>query len=43
MNISKSSIAYLCFAWVVFLLLGVTVGLNLPFLLAVVGTVLYLI
>ena len=43
MNISKSSIAYLCFAWTVFLLLGVTVGLNLPFVLAVVGTILYLI
>jgi hypothetical protein len=43
MNISKSSIAYLCFAWAVFLLLGVSVGLNLPFVLAVVGTILYLI
>jgi len=43
MNISKSSIAYLCFAWTVFLLLGVTVGLNLPFALAVIGTILYLI
>ena len=43
MNINKSGIAYLCFAWTVFLLLGITVGLNLPFALAVIGTVLYLI
>jgi hypothetical protein len=43
MNVSKSSIAYLCFAWAVFLLLGITVGLNVPFALAVIGTVLYLI
>lgn len=40
---SKSSIAYLCFVWAFALLLGVAVGLNIPFLLLVVGTVLYLI
>jgi hypothetical protein len=42
MSFNKTSIAYLCFAWTVFLLLGVVVGLNLPFVLAVIGTILYL-
>ena len=43
MTFNKSGIAYLCFAWAIFFLLGITVGLNLPFALAVIGTVLYLI
>jgi hypothetical protein len=43
MTINKASIAWLCFMWAVLLLIGITVGLNLPFILAVVGTVLYLI
>ena len=42
-NISKGTIATLCFYWTVFLLLGIVAGINLPFALAVVGTVLYLI
>jgi hypothetical protein len=43
MTINKASIAWLCFMGAVLLLIGITVGLNLPFILAVVGTVLYLI
>lgn len=43
MTINKSAIAYLCFAWCVFLLLGISVGVNLPFVLAVIGSVLFLI
>jgi hypothetical protein len=43
MNISKGTVAYLCFAWVVFLLIGISVGLNLPFVLAVIGTILYIL
>lgn len=43
MNINKSSIAYLCFIWAFALLLGVSAGLNLPFILLAVGTVLYLV
>jgi hypothetical protein len=40
---NKGNLAWLCFAWAALLLLGLTVGLNIPFILAVVGTVLYLI
>jgi len=43
MNITKGGIAYLCFAWTVFILLGLTIGLNVPFVLAVIGTLLYLL
>jgi hypothetical protein len=43
MNLPLGKIAYLCFAWTVFILLGIALGLNLPFILAVIGTVLYLI
>jgi EamA domain-containing membrane protein RarD len=40
MTINKASVAWLCFMWAVLLLIGIAVGLNLPFILAVVGTVL---
>lgn len=43
MNINKGNVAWLCFAWAALILLGLVVGLNVPFLLAVIGTVLYLI
>jgi hypothetical protein len=43
MNINKGNLAWLCFAWAALILLGIGAGLNLPFILAVVGTVLYLI
>jgi hypothetical protein len=43
MNLSKTNFGFLCFCWTVFLLLGLAVGLNAPFILALIGTVLYLI
>jgi hypothetical protein len=43
MNINKGNIGWLCFMWAVLILIGITVGLNVPFVLAVIGTVLYLI
>ena len=43
MNINKGNLAWLCIVWAALLLLGIAVGLNIPFVLAVVGTVLYLI
>jgi len=43
MNINKGTISYLCIVWAFALLLGVAVGLNVPFVLLVVATVLYLI
>ena len=43
MNVSKSNIAWLCVVWAFAILVGVGVGLNLPFVLLVVATVLYLI
>jgi hypothetical protein len=43
MNINKSNLAYLCIVWVFAILLGVSVGLNLPFVLLLVATVLLLI
>lgn len=43
MTINKGQIAWLCFAWAALLLLGLTIGVNAPFILALVGTVLYLI
>lgn len=43
MNINKSNIAYLCIVWAFAILIGVSVGLNLPFVLLVVATVLYLL
>jgi hypothetical protein len=43
MNISKGTVAWLCFAWAALLLLGISVGLNLPFVLAVVGTILMIL
>ena len=43
MTINKGSVAYLCFVWAFALLLGVVVGLNAPFVLLLIGSVLYLI
>ena len=43
MTINKGSIGWLCLAWAALLLLGLVVGLNAPFILACIGTVLYLI
>ena len=43
MNTSKGNIAWLCVIWAFALLIGVAVGLNLPFVLLVVATILYLI
>jgi hypothetical protein len=43
MVINKGAIGYLCLAWAALLLLGLSVGLNIPFILAVIGTVLYLL
>lgn len=43
MNINKGNLAWLCFAWAALILLGISLGWNLPFVLAVAGTVLYLI
>ncbi len=43
MNISRGTVATLCLGWAFALLLGVAVGLNLPFVLLVIWTVLLLI
>ena len=43
MNISKGTLGWLCFVWAALILLGITVGFNVPFLLAVLGTILYLL
>jgi len=43
MTFNKGNLAWLCFAWAALLLLGLAVGLNVPFILSVIGTVLYLI
>ena len=43
MNTSKTNLAYLCVIWAFALLIGVAVGLNLPFVLLVIATVLYLL
>jgi len=43
MNISRGTIATLCLYWAFALLLGVGAGLNLPFILMIVWTILLLI
>ena len=43
MVINKGNLAWLCVVWAFALLVGVVVGLNVPFVLLVVATVLYLI
>lgn len=40
MTFNRSSIGWLCLVWAALLLLGLAVGLNIPFILAVVGTIL---
>jgi hypothetical protein len=42
-NFNTGSLGWLCFAWSALILLGIAVGLNWPFVLACVGTFLYLI
>jgi hypothetical protein len=41
--ITAVKLAWLCFAWCALILLGLAVGFNAPFLLALIGTVLALI
>ena len=43
MNINKSVVATLCLGWAFALLLGLAMGLNAPFVLIVIWTVLLLI
>ena len=43
MSINKGAVAWLCFAWAALLLLGLSFGFNVPFILALIGTVLYLV
>jgi hypothetical protein len=43
MNISRGTIATLCLGWAFALLLGVALGLNVPFVLLVIWTILLLI
>lgn len=43
MVIPFGKLAWLCFVWAALLLLGLSMGANLPFILAVIGTVLYLV
>lgn len=43
MVINKGVIATLCLGWAFAILLGVSVGLNIPFILLIVWTVLLLI
>lgn len=40
---NKSTIATLCLGWAFALLLGVAIGLNAPFILMVVWTILLLV
>lgn len=43
MVLNKSTIATLCLGWAFALLLGLAVGLNAPFILIVIWTILLLI
>ena len=43
MNINKGTLALLCVIWAFAILLGLSVGLNVPFLLLLLATILYLI
>lgn len=43
MNINKGNFAWLCVVWAFALLVGVVVGLNAPFVLLVIATILYLV
>jgi hypothetical protein len=43
MSINFGKVAWLCLVWAALLLLGLSAGLNLPFVFAVIGTVMYLI
>lgn len=43
MNITKGTIAQICLYWAIVILLGIAVGLNVPFILMVIWTVLVLL
>jgi hypothetical protein len=43
MNLSKGTLATLCLGWAFAVLLGVSMGLNVPFILMIAWTVLLLI
>ncbi len=43
MTINRGTIATLCLGWAFALLLGVSLGLNVPFILLVIWTILLLI
>lgn len=43
MNISRGTVSTLCLGWAFALLLGVAVGLNVPFILLLVWSILLLI
>jgi hypothetical protein len=43
MSLSKREAAYLCFVWAIGILLGLSIGFNIPFLLFVIGTILYIL
>lgn len=43
MTINKGAIANICVLWCFALLLGITLGLNVPFVLLVIATILYLV
>lgn len=43
MTINKGNLAWLCFAWAALILLGLTFSVNVPLILALIGTVLYLL
>lgn len=43
MTINKSAIANICVFWCFALLLGITFSLNIPLVLLIIATILYLI
>ena len=43
MTINRGNLAYLCVVWAFALLIGLAIGLNVPFVLLVIATVLYLL
>lgn len=43
MRLNKGSLGFLCLAWAFGILLGLSIGFNVPFLLFLIATVLYLL
>lgn len=43
MNINKGNLAYLCFVWAFAILIGLAFSLNVPLVLLIIGTALYLL